>query len=395
MSVPYYGDFAEDDTVDIPFNTFTSDDPSASSTITNLINTDIHIHKDGGLTQRNNAAGITVSVDFDGITGNHLVKIDTSDDTVAEFWVTGSEYQVRMEGTTVDGATINAWIGAFSIERAGGVIALLKLIQAAVITNAAGTDIAADIIAVKAETASILDDTDLIDDGTSGLAKIAGDVADILTDTGSTLDTLIKDIPTTDEFEARSDLAGTAATPAEVATALTTYDAPTKAEMDTAHALLATVAKQDVIDGIVDNILIDTAVIGALGAGLTAIPWNSDWDAEVQSECKDALDAYDPPTRTELTTDKNSIITEINANETKIDALNDIAASDVWDATVNETTAGAAPTTAKGKLQAIWNRLFGKKTVTASLETAYEKDDAATMETWDLADDDTTASRTR
>jgi len=116
MSVAYYGDFAEDATVYIPFNTFTSDDPSASCTITNLVNTDIHIHKDNGTTQRNNAAGITMSVDFDSITGNHLVTIDTSDDTVAGFWVVGHDYFVRMEGTTVDGATINAWIGSFSIE---------------------------------------------------------------------------------------------------------------------------------------------------------------------------------------------------------------------------------------------------------------------------------------
>jgi hypothetical protein len=44
----------------------------------------------------------------------------------------------------------------------------------------------------------------------------------------------------------------------EADTALTDYDPATKAEMDTAHALLATVAKQDVIDGIVDAILVDT-----------------------------------------------------------------------------------------------------------------------------------------
>ena len=205
--VPYLGDFAEDDTVYIMFNTFSSDDPSASVTITNFINTDVHIHKDDDLTQRNNAAGITVSVDFDGITGSHMIKIDTNDNTVATFWVTGSEYFVRIEGTTVDGATINAVVGHFSIERAGGTIALLKLIQAAVITNAAGTDVAADIIAVKAETALIVADTDVIDDGTSGLVKIAADVADILTDTSNTLDTLIKDIPTTAEIALRTLLA--------------------------------------------------------------------------------------------------------------------------------------------------------------------------------------------
>lgn len=68
------------------------------------------------------------------------------------------------------------------------------------------------------------------------------------------------------------DAAGVAATPAEVATALTTYDGPTKAEMDTAHALLATVAKQDVIDGIVDAILLDTGTDGVIlkAAGLNA-----------------------------------------------------------------------------------------------------------------------------
>lgn len=61
----------------------------------------------------------------------------------------------------------------------------LDAIQAAVITNAAGTDIAADIIAVKAETATIVNDTDVIDDGTSGLVKIAQDVAAVLADTGT------------------------------------------------------------------------------------------------------------------------------------------------------------------------------------------------------------------
>ncbi len=112
----YVGDYLEDATVYIMFNTFTSNDPAASSTITNFINTDVHIHKDDGLTQRNNAAGITVSVNFDGITGSHMIKIDTSDDTVAAFWVTGADYFVRVEGATVDGGTLNVVVGHFSIE---------------------------------------------------------------------------------------------------------------------------------------------------------------------------------------------------------------------------------------------------------------------------------------
>jgi len=140
----YYGDFAEDDTVNIPFNTFDSNDPSASVTITNLADADIKVHKDGGLTQAT-TDGATVIINFDSITGNHLITIDTSADA---FYVTGSEYQVRIEGTTVDGATINAWIGAFSIERAGGVLALIKAGNlGANVTQWNGTNVATPTVA--------------------------------------------------------------------------------------------------------------------------------------------------------------------------------------------------------------------------------------------------------
>ena len=95
----------------------------------------------------------------------------------------------------------------------------LDAIQAAVITNAAGVDIAADIIAIKAETAAILADTDVIGAAGAGLTEAGG---------------------TGDQF--------------------------------------------------------------------TAIVWNANWDAEVQSEVADALAVYDPPTRAELTTDINSVL---------------------------------------------------------------------------------------
>jgi len=179
MSVPYYGDFAEDDTVNIPFNTFSSDDPSASVTITDLADADIKVHKDGS-TDEIATDGATVVIDFDSRTGAHLITIDTS---AHADYTTGSEYAVLIEGTTVDGGTITAWVGAFSIERAGGTLALAKLIQAAVITNAAGADIAADIIALKAETVEILADTDEIGAAGVGLTEAGGD-GDHLTEAG-------------------------------------------------------------------------------------------------------------------------------------------------------------------------------------------------------------------
>lgn len=87
------------------------------------------------------------------------------------------------------------------------------------------------------------------------------------------------------------------------------------------QAGLATAAALATVDGIVDDILLDTAEIGPAGAGLTeaggtgdqltALPWNAAWDAEVQSEAEDALAAYDPPTRTEATADKAEILAKL------------------------------------------------------------------------------------
>ena len=78
------------------------------------------------------------------------------------------------------------------------------------------------------------------------------------------------------------------------------------------QAGLATAAALAVVDANVDNIVIDTTEIGTAGAGLTAIPWNASWDAEVQSEVNDALIAlhldhllaadYDPASKPGVST---------------------------------------------------------------------------------------------
>jgi len=87
-------------------------------------------------------------------------------------------------------------------------------------------------------------------------------------------------------------------------------DAPNATAVTAIQNGLATAAALATVDGIVDSILVDSAEIGAAGAGLTALPWNAAWDAEVQSEATDALNAYDPPTRSEATSDKAEILAE-------------------------------------------------------------------------------------
>lgn len=281
--VPYLGDFAEDATVYMPFNTFTSDDPSASSTITNLANGDIKVHKDGSTTQIV-TDGATVAIDFDSITGNHLITVDTS---AHSDYATGSDYLVRIEGTTVDGATVNAFIGSFSIE---------NRFNAAAVDLANGTD---GLGAIKAETAAILADTnELQSDDVPGLIStldavvdtVKVDTAAILTDTnelqgdwvnGGRLD-LIQDAILADTNELQGD---------DVPGLISTLDAvvdTVKAETaliveDTGTTIPATITTIDneiaTIDGIVDAILADTNELqgdwangGRLDLLLDAIP---------------------------------------------------------------------------------------------------------------------------
>ena len=83
------------------------------------------------------------------------------------------------------------------------------------------------------------------------------------------------------------------------------------------HLVSASVAGSDVVDNSIiaklvskestadwDDFVNTTDSLQALrdqtGSGLSAIPWNSSWDAEVQSEVTDALNAYDPPTKAEM-----------------------------------------------------------------------------------------------
>ncbi|HEU4752009.1 MAG TPA: hypothetical protein VFU47_02795, partial [Armatimonadota bacterium] len=90
-------------------------------------------------------------------------------------------------------------------------------------------------------------------------------------------------------------------------------------------------------------ILADTSEIGLAGAGLTeaggtgdqltAVPWNAAWDAEVQSEATDALNAYDPPTKTEI--------------DAGFAALNDLDATEVQTAAAAALNAYDPPTNAE------------------------------------------------
>jgi uncharacterized protein YoxC len=273
--VPYYGDFAEDDTVNLPFNTFTSDDPAISATITNLADADIKVHKDGAATPII-IDGATVVINLNSATGNHMITIDTSADAA---YATGSEYSVRVEGVTVDGgADIDMWIGSFSIERAGGVLALMKATTLASIkaetalivadTNELQGDDVPGLIAtldavvdtVKAETALIVADTnELQTDDVPGLIS----TLDAVVDTVKAETALI--VADTNELQA-DDIPATLAT---IAGYLDTEIAAIKAETALIVADTNELQQDDVpgliatLDAVVDTVKTETALIVA------------------------------------------------------------------------------------------------------------------------------------
>lgn len=104
----------------------------------------------------------------------------------------------------------------------------------------------------------------------------------------------------------------------------------------------------DTLNSNVAAILTDTAEIGAAGAGLSALPWNAAWDAEVQSEAADALTAYDPPTNAEMEArtlaaasyfDPSADTVTVGTNNDKTGyALSSAGVQAIWDYVITGTT---------------------------------------------------------
>lgn len=172
----------------------------------------------------------------------------------------------------------------------------------------AGASVSADVAAVKAETASIVADTnelqtdwanggrlDLILDARASqtsvdtmAAYVDTEVAAILADTNE----LQTDWANGGRLDLILDARASQTSVDTVATYIDTEVASILAAVDTEIAsiitLLGTPAGASLAADIA-AIEAQTDDIGTAGAGLTAIPWNAAWDAEVQSEVDDAL----------------------------------------------------------------------------------------------------------
>ncbi len=76
-----------------------------------LVSGIVRVYKDGDTAE--SAAGITLTTDFDGVTGQHLVTIVTSADTT--FYAAGSTYTIVLVSGTVDTLAVSVALASFSL----------------------------------------------------------------------------------------------------------------------------------------------------------------------------------------------------------------------------------------------------------------------------------------
>lgn len=91
------------------------------ASVTRAANGSFRIYKGSSLTERTSSNGVTDIEDFDGVTGCHMLTIDTADNSDPGFYATGNIYSVMMTAGTIDGQTVNDWIGQFVLGQMVGV----------------------------------------------------------------------------------------------------------------------------------------------------------------------------------------------------------------------------------------------------------------------------------
>jgi len=105
----YLGDFSASSIVDFKFTTFR---PSTGAPFTLAGTPVVSVYKDNDLTQ--STAGVTLTVDFDGVAGLHHVRITTASD--ATFYANGGEFECVITTGTVDSVSVvGSCVGRFTL----------------------------------------------------------------------------------------------------------------------------------------------------------------------------------------------------------------------------------------------------------------------------------------
>jgi hypothetical protein len=291
------------------------------------------------------AAIATGAIDADALAADAGTEVGTA------VWASATRTLTAIDedSTTLD---LDATIQAAMDSRLDTIDAAIDALPTnAELTTALGTADDAVLSAIAAVDGKI----DVIDTTVNGIAAVTVKIDDTLEDDGGTYrftTNALEQAPSGSGSSPEVIAAEVWATTVRTITALdedtttldldATINAAVDARFDSVDTLLATVdGKIDVLDTNVDAVLVDTgtdipaliatvdtvvnailvdtgttldgkidtidtnldtlsADIGLNGVGLTNIPWNASWDAEVQSEVNDGLIAYDAATGTDV-----------------------------------------------------------------------------------------------
>ena len=238
-------------------------------------------------------------------------------------------YDSLILGTDVLQADMTQILGtAVSAPATAGIldINLKNIANAAVTTSTA--QLGVNVVQISAD-ATAADNAELFFDGTGyagGTVKLGVDVVAISGDATAA-----------DNEEKFFDGTGYAGTNNVIPT-VTTLTGHT-AQTGDAYARLGAPAGASVSADIAPD-QSTTDDIGAAGAGLTALPWNAAWDAEVQSEAQDAITASALATAAALATVDDFLDTEVAAILAAVDT--EVAAIKTKTDFLPSATAGAA-----------------------------------------------------
>lgn len=306
----YRGDFALGSTLDIKFTTRRF---STGAPYTLAGTPAVAAYPDNSTTEI--TAGITLSVDFDSRTGLNNVRVVASS---GNGYAAGSNYALVITAGTVDSVSVvGEVVGSFSIEARSS---LRPTTAGRTLDVSAGGEAGVDWANIGSPTTTV---------GLSGTTvKTATDVETDTQDIQSRLPAALAsgnmkvdvlaisgDTVAADNAESFFDGTGYAGTNNVIPTVTTltghtaqTGDAYAIVNSGT-HGNAALKTLIDVIDGIVDSILVDTAEIGTAGAGLTALASQA------------SVDTVDDLLDTEVAAILAAVDTEVAAIKAKTDPL--------------------------------------------------------------------------
>ncbi len=291
----YLGDFRLGDTFDLKFVTTAA----ATGAPTQLAGTPVISAYPGNSTTQI-TAGITLSVDFDSVTGLNNVRVVASS---GNGYATATNYQLVITTGTVGGTSAVGYVvGQFSIENRS---ALMPTTAARTLDVTTGGEAGLDVnnmsaLAVGPNPALGIAESGTMQSGSTGTTAVLRSATSFGDD--NPLGYQIWITGGTGVGQTRFITAWVSAT--DTATVATWEVTPDNTSTYIVFPSAAATggggggATAQEVWEYATRVL--TAGTNINGSTFTAIPWNAAWDAEVQSECTDALNAYDPPTNAEM-----------------------------------------------------------------------------------------------